>query len=330
MPSSLSIEKSVVLGSKAFVLQNDFIRTVVAPELGGRILSLIYKPTETEFVWHSPEEALANKKTDGELNASGFFDCIPTCDPCNFKGKRLPVGGEILSIPWKIRKAERTRDHVKISMEARCRIYPLLVRKEVSLEDKRSVLVLRYEVHNLSGDSLEYHYSAHNTISVSPQFRIFLPKEVTKLKLGYTGRFGKAGDEISWPWAVDKKGNRIDLSKVSDACEKTMENLYTSKLSERWCAAVNQSRQEAIGFTWEGEALQYLNVCTNYGGWRDYYFIALEPVTGRPDNLEVAVNKWKKDYAVTAPEGTATWTEKIVLAHNIKTVRKIENDEIIE
>lgn len=321
----------MVLGSKAFVLQNDYIRTVVAPGLGGRVLSLIYKPTETEFAWQCPNDAVAGKSGEELLNASGFFDCIPTCDPCNFKGKRLPIGGEISSMPWKILKAERrTRDYVKLSMEAKCRIYPFLVRKEVSLEDKRPVLVLRYEVHNLSGDSLEYHYSAHNTISVSPWFRIFLPREVTKLKLGYTGRFGKMGDDVAWPWAVDKEGNRIDLSKVGDPCEKTMENLYTSKLSQRWCAAVNQSRMEAIGFTWEGDALQYLNVCTNYGGWRDYYFIALEPVTGRPDNLEVAVNKWKKDYAVIKPKETSTWTQKIILAHKIKTVRNIENDEIIQ
>jgi hypothetical protein len=324
----LSIEKSIVLDSKAFVLQNDYIRAVIAPGTGGRIQSLIYKPTETEFAWHCPNDP---GKPGEELNAGGFFDCIPTCDPCNFKGKKLPIGGEVSLMPWKIRKVERTRDHVKLSMEARCRIYPLLVRKEVSLEEKRPVLVLRYEVRNLSGESLEYHYSAHNTISVSPWFRIFLPKEVTKLKLGYTGRFGKAGDEINWPWAVDRKnGNRIDLSKVADPCEKTMENLYTSKLSQRWCAAVNQSRMEAIGFTWEGEALQYLNVCTNYGGWRDYYFIALEPVTGQPDNLEIAVNKWKKDYAVIAPRGTTTWTQKIILAHNIKTVRNIENDKFIQ
>jgi nucleoside-diphosphate-sugar epimerase len=58
------------------------------------------------------------------------------------------------------------------------------------------------------------------------------------------------------------------------------------------------------------------------------YFAALEPVTGRPDNLEVAVNEWK-DYAVLKPHERTTWTQRIILAHNIKHIEKIENDEII-
>ena len=92
---------------------------------------------------------------------------------------------------------------------------------------------------------------------------------------------------------------------------------------------MNEARREAIGFTWEGDALRYLNVCTNNGGWNDYYFAALEPVSGRPDNLEVAVNDWK-DYAVLKPSETTIWTFKVVLAHNIKRVERIENEEFIQ
>ena len=296
--------------------------------MGGRVLSLIYKPTETEFAWHSPNVSVG--KPEGELeNVSGFFDCIPTCDPCTFKGKELPTGGEVSSKPWKVLEAARTRNSVTVSMETKCKIYPLLIRKEVSLIKNRPVLILRYEVRNLSDESLEYHYSGHNTIQVSPYHRIVLPHEVTKLKIGYTGRLGKMGDEVTWPETIDNKGNRVDISKVTTPCDGTMENVYTPRLKQRWCAAVNEARMEAIGFTWEGEALRYFNVCTNNGGWRDYYFAALEPVTGRPDNLEVAVNQWK-DYAVLKPNERTTWTQKVVLAHNIKGIEKIENDEIIQ
>ncbi len=136
-------------------------------------------------------------------------------------------------------------------------------------------------------------------------------------------------DYVSWPEATDNKGNRVNISKITGPCEGTMENLYTSRLKERWCAAVNEARKEVIGFTWQGEALPYLLVCTNNGGWRDYYFAALEPVTGRPDNLEVAVNQWK-DSAILKPKEEITWNQRIILAQNIKHVEKIENDEIVE
>ncbi|HXW94936.1 MAG TPA: hypothetical protein VEJ19_04455 [Nitrososphaerales archaeon] len=326
MPS-LSLQKTEVVGANAFILENELVRSVLVPGFGARVLSLIYKPTETEFAWHSPN---VSAEPSGELeNVSGFFDCIPTCDPCTLNGKSLPGFGEVSSKPWKVSKAERTPGTVKVSMEARCKIYPLLVRKEISLTKNRPVLVIRYEVHNMSDESLAYHYSGHNTLQVSPHHRIVLPREVTKLKLGYTGRLGRMGDHVTWPIAADEKGNQLDISRIGGPCDGTMENLYTPRLNQRWGAVVNEARMEAIGFAWEGDALRYVNVCTNNGGWKDYYFAALEPVTGRPDNLEVAVNQWK-DYAVLKPDERTTWTQRIILAHNIRRVERIENDEFVQ
>lgn len=289
--TSPSIQKSKISGVNALVLENEKIRTVIATGMGARIVSLIHKPAETEYAWHNPNVQLNNNGRELE-NISGIFDCVPTTDPCTFKGNDLPLGGEVAGKPWKVLKAGRTRGIVTVKMEAKCRIFPLLIRKEISLAKNKPVLALRYELLNLSNNLLEYHYSSHNTLQVSPYDRIVMPHEVTKLKLGYAGRLGKIGDHVSWPEAVDVNGNRVDLTKVGGPSEGTMENLYTSKLKEKWCAVVNEAKKEAIGFTWQGEALPYLLVCTNNGGWRDYYFAAIEPVSGRPDNLDVAGTSW--------------------------------------
>ena len=322
------MQKTVVLGAKAFILENEWIRSVLAPGFGARILSLIYKPTETEFAWHSPDASPGILDRESE-NVSGFFDCVPTCDPCSYGGNNLPSFGEVAFKPWKVLKAEATARKVEVSMEARCDIYPLLLRKKVSLAKNHPVLVLRYELRNISEDSLEYHYSGHNTLQVSPHCRLVLPHEVTKLKLGYNGRLGRMGDDVTWPIASDDKGSRLDLSRIGGPCDGIMENLYTPRLNEKWCAAVNEVKMEAIGFSFEGDALRYINVCPNNGGWRGYYFAALEPVTGRPDNLEVAVNQWK-DFAVLQPNERTTWTQRIILAHKIKHVERIEADEIVQ
>jgi hypothetical protein len=326
--AALSMKKTTLLGANAFILENEWVRSVVTPGFGARVLSLIYKPTETEFAWHSPDVP-AGMPSGGLENPSGFFDCLPTCDPCTFKGKELPSFGEVASKPWKLLKADRIDDRIRVSMEAKCEIYPLLVRKEVSLAKGSPVLVLRYELRNMSEELLEYHYSGHNTLLVNPHYRLVLPHEVTRVRLGYTGRLGRIGDHVGWPVATDDKESMLDISKMGGPCDGTMENLYTPKLNQKWCAALNEARMEAIGFTWEGDALRYVNVCPNNGGWKGYYFAALEPVTGRPDNLEVAVNDWK-DYAVLEPKGRTTWTERIILAHNIKRIEKIENEEFVQ
>ena len=311
----------------AVILENEKIRTVIMPQMGGRVLSLIYKPTETEFAYRS--ENVPIKKINEELeNVSGFFDCIPTTDPCTVNGKELPLGGEVSSKPWKVLKTTKTRNATAIKMEVRCKIYPILIRKQITLTRNKPILDLEYEVQNLSNAKLDYHYSSHDTIQVTPFHRLVLPREVTKLKLGYTSRLGNMGDEIAWPETVDVKGKRVDISKISGPGEGTMENLYTDKLKERWCASINEAKQEAIGVSWSGEALPYLLICTNNGGWRGYYFAVLEPVTGRPDNLEVAINQWK-NCASLKPQEKTRWNQKIILAHNTKQIEKIENDEFL-
>ena len=327
MPSR-PIKKSQQDRMSTLVLENDMVRVAVVPELGARILSLIYKPTETDFAWHSSDAKLGKPKVELE-NVSGFFDCLPTTDPCTFKGRNLPIGGEVSSIPWRILKKDRASKGTMIRAEAKCTIYPLVIRKEIKLAKNKPVLTLEYEVHNPSNETLEYHYSSHNTLQVTPFHRLILPHEVSKVKLGYEGQFGKMGEEIPWPEAPDKKGALVDVGKFRGPCEKTMENLYTDRLKEKWCALVNEAREEAIGFRFDGDALPYILLCTNNCGWRDYYFAAIEPVTGRPDNLDVAVNQWN-DYATIKPKTKVNWKQTIILAHNVKHVEKIENEEFVQ
>jgi len=41
-------------GLRALVLENPTLRLVILPETGGRIYSIVHKPTDTEILWHHP------------------------------------------------------------------------------------------------------------------------------------------------------------------------------------------------------------------------------------------------------------------------------------
>ncbi|MGD0422016.1 MAG: hypothetical protein ABSA92_01010 [Candidatus Bathyarchaeia archaeon] len=157
-----------------------------------------------------------------------------------------------------------------------------------------------------------------------------MPAEVTKVKRGMaiTDRLGNLGDEITWPITTDKDGKTVDLSKVGQPSEGTGENLYTPKLKESWAVAFNESRKEAIGFSFQADVLPYILVWINWGGYLGYYHIALEPSTGRPDNLEVAVNQWK-NFAVMEARAEVEWATKIFLDQNVNSVRKVTPEESI-
>jgi len=326
---SPSIAPTNVGGMKGFVLENEKIRTVLMPEFGARILSIIYKPTETEFVWHNPKVPVMKPTYRPEFeDMSGLFDCLPTCENCTFKKWNLPMYGEVASEPWRLVRTEKKSRAVTVKLQRRLPVYPLVVNKSLTLKKNESALELNYKLTNLSDEQLEYHYSGHNTLQINPNYRIILPSEVTKVKRGMaiTDRLGNLGDEIPWPITTDKDGKTIDISRVGQPCEGTGENLYTPKLKESWAVAFNESRKEAIGFSFQANVLSYILVWINWGGYLGYYHIALEPSTGRPDNLHVAVNQWK-NYAVMGPRAEVTWTTKIFLSHNVKNVKRVTPEE---
>jgi len=77
---------------KGLVLENEKLRVVLTPEFGARIVSIICKPTETEFVWHNPRVPIMRPTYRPEHeDMSGLFDCLPTCEACTFKKWNLPM-----------------------------------------------------------------------------------------------------------------------------------------------------------------------------------------------------------------------------------------------
>ena len=327
--AALSISKTVVGGLNGLILENDKLRAVFMPGFGARILSVVYKPTETEFVWHNPRVPVMKPTYQPEFeDMSGLFDCVPTCEACTYKKWKLPYYGEVASEPWRLMRTEKKSRSITVKLQRKCEAYPLMVNKSLTITKNEPTLELDYRLENLSDETLEYHYSGHNTLQINPNYRIVLPHEVTKVKRGMaiTDRLGNFGDEIPWPITTDKDGKTVDLSKVGQPCEGTGENLYTSKLKESWAAAFNESRKEAIGFSFQADVLPYILVWINWGGYSGYYHIALEPSTGRPDNLDVAVSQWK-NYAVIEPRTDVSWTTKIFLSHNVKHVERITADE---
>jgi len=312
-----------------FVLENKKLRAVYTPEFGARIISLIYKPTETEFVWHNPRVPIMKPTYKPEFeDMSGLFDCLPTCESCTYKGWQLPIYGEVASEPWRIIKKTKTPRSIHVTVERKCKIYPLKVTKTLTITKNEPNLELKYRLTNLSNERLEFHYSGHNTLNINPNYRIVLPQEVKRLKRGFaiTDRLGKYEEEISWPTTIDQSGKSVDLSRVGLPTEGTGENLYTPRLTESWCAVVNEARHEAIGFSFDAKILPYILVWINWGGYLGHYHIALEPSTGRPDNLNTAVNQWK-NYASIEPRAHKSWTTRIFLANDVKHVEKVSPDD---
>ncbi len=97
----------------ALVIENDRLRATVLPALGGRIASLVHKPTDRELLYRNPVFQPANFALNGawysggiEWNIGATGHTTLSCSPVHAARVPAPDGGEMLRL-W---EWERLRD----------------------------------------------------------------------------------------------------------------------------------------------------------------------------------------------------------------------------
>ena len=109
--STIDSDIQQITFSKAKVIENDYIRLVLLPEYGGRVLSFVYKPTNHEYLYQS-ECGSAYGIDDGNFYYNwlmvygGIFPTFPE-----------PEHGKTWLIPWDFSVLKQSEDTVTIRME---------------------------------------------------------------------------------------------------------------------------------------------------------------------------------------------------------------------
>ena len=115
---SIKLEHTHVDAWPAVVMQNDAIRVVVVPEIGGKIISLVSHLTGREWLWKNPHLALRKPPPDatdfGAFDAGGWDEVFPTVNPCRVPNsawgdRMLTDHGELWYRPWQIVPPASTR-----------------------------------------------------------------------------------------------------------------------------------------------------------------------------------------------------------------------------
>ncbi|MFG2946870.1 DUF5107 domain-containing protein [Streptomyces adustus] len=101
------------LRTDALILENDRLRATVLPALGGRVASLVHKPTDRELLYRNPVLQPANFALNGawysggiEWNIGATGHTTLSCSPLHAARVPAPDGGEMLRL-W---EWERLRD----------------------------------------------------------------------------------------------------------------------------------------------------------------------------------------------------------------------------
>ena len=296
-------------GRDATRFSGNGLHVTVLPDLGGKLAS-IEDDDGHEFLFvRDGEYALPEYGSSfADWDSAGWDECFPTVAACTLEsgpwaGVTAPCHGELWSLPHKL---------VDYPGELHLLIhgvrFPYTFTRILRLPAPRT-MTITYLIRNESALPLPFLYSAHPLLHASDGCRVVLPEAVTQMRVDNSAkhRLGGVGDAVDWPRAADREGREADLSVLSGPQMGTGDKLYTVPLSgEAGAGVVDPARGVWCGFRWETSRLRRLGVWLNQGGFRGDFNLALEPCSGYPDRLDLAIARGEAQ--VLEPGDEAEWT----------------------
>ncbi|MFN3660668.1 MAG: hypothetical protein ACK4TN_05475, partial [Brevinematales bacterium] len=129
----------------SLVVENEIIRLVALPHIGGKVISFFVKPIKKELLFQ-PRIPYKQPRVGDEFalyDTSGWDEMLPTIDPCIWEDKHLPDHGEVWARAWDM--------HVQGNIlygRVNCETLPLLFKREIVLQNNQCLVW--YTLTNLS------------------------------------------------------------------------------------------------------------------------------------------------------------------------------------
>lgn len=293
---ALKIGKDMYLDREAYIVENEYLRLVVLPELGAKIASIFHKPSGYELL-HQPVKQSYSLPDQNDLypafekfDTSGLDDCFPTIDACTLEveGQKysLPDHGELWSKPMQMEVKEDyilargfgqgEESNLALSSSYEAKTLPFRFNRTLMVQD--SYLYLDYEIENLSDKTLPCMWALHGLFALDKGLKIDLPE----------GNLLHVMPERPYDFESFDK-TELDTYPENEQCKFYLEHpVDQGKASLRY---VKQNVQ--VNYLWRSKDLPYLGVWVTTGGFKKEKNIAIEPCSGFYDNLATAYENQK-------------------------------------
>ncbi|WP_431913567.1 DUF4432 family protein [Nonomuraea jabiensis] len=298
-------------GLRAVVLENERLRVTVVPDKGGDVLEFLHKPTDTDFVWLSPQ-GLRNPHDHLQGAADdvaqfidhyegGWQEIFPNGGaPSEYRGARLAQHGEVSGLPWHYEVVADSEEEVAVRLSVRTRRLPYRMEKVFRIRSGTAALEIEGRATNEADLPLHAMWGQHIVYGLPflrPGARIRLPEGVKVIPhqsaINPAGRRVRAGGPWEWPVVPADGGGETDLSVVQEPGSPS-DIVYLTGFDEGWYEI---SGDIGMRVEWDATLLPYLwmwqelGASTDYPWWGRAYTLGLEPFSSMPtDGLAAAVD----------------------------------------
>lgn len=255
-------------------LKNDAVSLSIAPELGGRVVSLLdcvsrrewldgWTPNNKRRLWHPTDPA------DFETGpAAGLDECLPTIQPCTIGSSRFGDHGELWNqTPF---FHEALAENGVFACRWALKSLPLTFERQISIHDRE--IRFHYQISNQADSPTPFLWAWHPLFSWEPGDQI-LTSENSCLAAG--------GERLAWPHiqpGTDLSRAEFPANTVSAA------KVFLGPLRSGH-AAISSENGASLQLRWPAELFPYAGIWITRGFWKGLHHWAIEPTNAPVDRL---------------------------------------------
>jgi hypothetical protein len=288
-------------------LENDALRVEIFPQFGGKVASILDKADKFELLFDYAGEFPTGSTYDRPYTSgwyAGWDECFPAVAPGPYpghpyEGVRVPDHGEVWGLPA---VAEPSRNGITTIWHGLRFGYRFA--RTLSLDGQR--IVCNYAVQNLSPFDFRFVWAQHALMSMASPAGIEIGRLNCRVDHDATGR------DIQSPftWPVTAEGD--DLSDPDSLPSKRGWKIFALSPIDAPARVTYPSRERRLSIEYSSSdgTAAYWGIWINTGGWAGHHHFAIEPTTGRFDELDRCArdNSAARVEASGKREWTTTWT----------------------
>ena len=266
-------------GFDVYTLSNQEAELAVIPELGAKIISLKNRHTGREWMWHPDGGLRLFQNCPGDDFSGGplvgMDECLPTIEPCVWRGRKLPDHGEVWAAAWEVDAEAWKAGFLGTSVSLKTSPFDFARTIELRGNEVR----LSYQLTNRSSVPEYFLWAMHPLLRLQPDDQLVLPKSTRALWNG-----------LEWIDAIDSAIPRGNCSK-----------LIGGPLTEGIASIRNGRTGDHLQLEWSPSENNALGLWLTRGGWHGHHHFAVEPTNAGADALTDAVaREWCGSLAGTA------------------------------
>ena len=267
------------LGLELYRMESDHLVLDIAPQAGGRAVSLVDRVSGYEYLWRN-ERLKLEQRAPGDAYDPNFFggidELLPNDIPEAPAGASWPDHGELWTLPLQVAVEGPT-----LVLSGKLPITGLDYQRRITLDEDTTVVRMDYLIANPTLKPIDFLWKLHAALRISPGDHVECPARTAQVVDPAWSRFADT-KPFAWPTIAG-----TDAS-IAPQPGSSVDFFYLYDLPAGWVRMVDAARTREFCYHFDTKAMPYVWYFASFGGFDGHYTAILEPCTTMPISVTEA------------------------------------------